>query len=159
MSASHCIAEAHSAFELLDKEVQGVVELHVLLPSDLPRLFAKRAQGDTQAAALLSIVGHAVELIQSSPPEGQAPCGVCRTPIGNRDFALVIAHAGDLKGRNQLGFVVCSGCAKTTAEVRELAIKSLREVWPNVRPIVVGDAVGHACRAVQRIDGVIMASM
>ncbi len=96
----------------LHDEAAGIVHLDEVRQTDMPRLVVAGLNGSVEAGRLLLAVTDALRRIQGAPADTPMECA---------------SYGKALKGR----------CGPTVGAIKAAATRSLRSIWPYVRPIEV----------------------
>ncbi len=128
----------------LHDEAAGMLALDVILHTDVPRLAAAALDGCQDTARLLIAVGSALRQIGAAPANSPAECGCCDAALRPGRFAVVIARPNTCDPVHGLGTAICTHCGPTRGAVRAAAVRAVKLIWPNARPVIIHDKAGHA---------------
>lgn len=116
-------------------KANGLLTLDVVRKCDVPGLVGAALAGDDQAARLLRAVTNCLGLIQDAPAHAPMQCGCCAKSLRQGRYAIVVAHPDTLDPADVLGLAICARCGPTLGEVKAAAVRALRLLWPDSRPI------------------------
>jgi hypothetical protein len=118
---------------------QGALESYVIAVSDYPLLLGAAACGDLTAVALArSITMWAQE---AAEPGADFLCLDCdqKSP----DIAAPVAFAIAMPSANRNAAIVtgvCARCAESGEDLKEMALRRLRGIWPDAYTVAGGQA-------------------
>jgi hypothetical protein len=110
-------------------------------------LMARAMLGDAEAARLFGAFLEAGKRIASAPRRSPVICATCPRRIRriSHDIIFGIAAPERTDRPSAIGFAICPRCAANRAGLLSRASESLRQIWPDLRPIVISHpAGGHA---------------
>lgn len=129
--------------ERLQSEAGGILELAVIRPIDAVNLLGRVIMGDREAASLLDAVNQTLTRMRDAPASAPLVCVSCPNPIRDgRRCAFVAALPTGGNPASGLMVAVCPRCATEPAAIQAKAMKGLRGIWPDLRPITVTHAAG-----------------
>jgi hypothetical protein len=125
-------------FNALADEAGGLLTVHVISRDELPSLLRATMSGNARAAQLVRAVLASIDNVESAPKRSPMPCGACQRPVKHRSAYCVgvVLPDVDLPCR-AVGFALCRHCCGTSAAADMAAIRAVRDVFPNARPIVI----------------------
>ncbi len=138
---SSTLAEGITA---IHDEAAGMLTLDVILQRDVPRLIAAALDGCEDTARLLTALNSALQQIGTAPASSPAQCGCCGTALQAGKFAIVIARPDTCDPVHGMGLAVCRRCGPTSGAIKAAAVRALKLIWPNARPVSIHSAAGHA---------------
>jgi len=138
---SSTLAEGITA---LHDEAAGMLTLDVILYTDVPRLAATALDGCQDTVRLLIALGSALRQIGAAPANSPAECGCCGAALRPGRFAIVIARPNICDPVHGLATAICTRCGPTRGAVRAAAVRAVKLIWPNARPVTIHGAAGHA---------------
>lgn len=125
-------------------EAAGLLGIHVVQQVDVPRLLLDALAGDEIAMMLLNQVNDCTQRIQAAPAERRTQCGCCGSDLQGSKYAVVIATPEIPEPSTGLAMAICTRCGTTRGAIRAAAIRALRLLWPDVRPVSIHDKAGRA---------------
>jgi hypothetical protein len=133
-----------SDFSALAHEADGIYRLHIVPPSTGRQIFEHAASGDAYSFGLALGLVQSLDRIRTAPPGSGAVCLVCPAILCADDpitFILTVANI-DMPS-TALGAALCPRCG-ALPNLHARVATALRRVWPDLRPISISNAVGHA---------------
>lgn len=124
-------------------EVRGAIKITTVRPEDFAAMLLDGACGDLRHVDLLRQVAEAVGRVKRAPPNELMLCAACPEPLTG-GFAVVIAHAARITPKNGLAMGVCTRCGTDLESIEAAALKGLREIWPDLKPLPIHSQAGHA---------------
>jgi len=128
----------------LHDEAAGMLTLDVILQRNVPRLIAAALDGCEDTARLLTALNSALQQIGTAPASRPAQCGCCGTALQAGKFAIVIARPNTCDPVHGLGTAICTRCGPTRGAVKAAAVRAVKLIWPNARPISIHGTAGRA---------------
>ena len=130
--------------QVLHHEAGGMLTLDVLLCSDMPRLTVAALAGCQDTSRLLIALGSALRQIGAAPASSPPLCGCCGAALRPGKFAIVIARPDTCDPVNGMATAICTRCGMTRGAVKAAAIRAVKLLWPDARPVTIHGTAGHA---------------
>ena len=124
-------------------EVRGAIKITTVRPKDFVSMLADAVAGRTEHHQMLRLVADTIGRARRAPASEPMLCAACPAPLAG-GFAVVIAHAARITPKNGLAMGVCTSCGSDLDTIEAAAIKGLRSIWPDLKPLPIHDQVGHA---------------
>lgn len=121
-----------------------MLTLDVILQKDVPRMVAAMLGGCQDTARLLTALNSALQQIGTAPASSRPQCGCCGTELHAGKFAIVICRPNTCDPIHGMGLAVCRRCGPTLGAIKAAAVRAVKLIWPNARPITIHAAAGHA---------------
>jgi len=139
-------AERHvyrAGVKAMAAEVRGAIKLITVRPIDFALMLADVECGCTEHLGLMRMVSDTIGRVHRASPAEPMLCAACPAPLAG-GFAVVVAHAARITPKNGLAMGVCVSCGTDLNSIEAAAIKGLRAIWPDLKPLTIHDQLGHA---------------
>lgn len=141
---SHAPNSLAEAVGRIQAHARGLLTFQVIRRDDVPAMIAAATGGDAEAMQLLHQVNSLLIRIVSAPADTPMECGCCGTPLANGRFAFVIASPDIADPEGGLGLAICRRCGTTLGSIKAAAVRALKMIWPEARPVAIHRTAGHA---------------
>jgi len=124
-------------------EVRGAIKLTTVRPIDFALMLADVDRGRTEHLGLMRMVSDTIGRAHRAAQSEPMLCAACPAPLAG-SFAVVVAHAARITPKNGLAMGVCTSCGTDLDSIEAAALKGLRSIWPDLKPLTIHEQVGHA---------------
>ncbi len=121
----------------LHDEAAGIVHLDVVRQTDMPCLVLAGLNGSVEAGRLLFAVTDALRRIQGAPADALMECACCGKALKASRYSIVVVRPSVSDPAARMTLAICGRCGPTVGAIKAAATRSLRSIWPYVRPIEV----------------------
>lgn len=125
-------------------EAAGLLGVNIVRQADVPRLLLDSLTGDEAATMLLQQVSDCIQRIQEAPADRRTQCGCCGSDLHSSKFSIVIASPEIPDPSAGLAMAICFRCGTTVGAIRAAAIRALKLLWPDLRPVTITHTGGNA---------------
>ncbi len=117
----------------------GLLDINIIDAADGREMLAAAALGNFEAAMLMRAVYQAASRINHAPRRSPVLCICCPRSIKRLTPRLVfgVAFPAIAKPSNAIGFAFCERCSEDRNTLAIKAAEGLRQIWPDLRPVVV----------------------
>ncbi len=127
----------------IHEQAGGVLELVVILPTDMPVLATRALFGDREAGAILTAMTYAETGIRKAPKRRPMLCVSCPRPLLGGRYTHVVAIPSRDDPTKAIGLAVCHRCATEPDAITAKAVEGLRNgLWPDLRPVTLTNRTG-----------------
>lgn len=124
-------------------EVRGAIKITTVRPEDFATMVLDSACGQSQHVGLIRHVSDVISRVSRASATEPMLCAACPAPLTG-GFAVVIAEAARITPKNGLALGVCTACGTDLETIEAAALKGLRAIWPDLKPLPIHSEAGHA---------------
>lgn len=137
-------ADFQQSVENVLVEAAGVMELTIVLPSDLLEISVKAYLGDKNSLHLLMALNNTLNRIGKAPRNKSILCISCSRHLLRCRFSFGVSIPHCNTPMHALVQAVCYHCASDTSEIKDKLVAGLKNIWPDIKAIKITHPNGGA---------------